>query len=75
MVPCFLLCIHHYRCFVSAPPSYAECVFGKVDIHDDEDNQYTRGDMAYAPVYTYYNWENPNGNPAVAPNTQMPTIQ
>ncbi|XP_071108217.1 arrestin domain-containing protein 3-like isoform X1 [Haliotis cracherodii] len=39
------------------PPSYAESVFGTVDIKDDADTKYTKGDMNYAPVYTYYNWE------------------
>ncbi|KAL4219676.1 hypothetical protein ACF0H5_022248 [Mactra antiquata] len=35
------------------PPSYQECVFGKVDtINDDE--PHTAGDKTYAPLYTYY---------------------
>ncbi|XP_076472508.1 arrestin domain-containing protein 3-like [Babylonia areolata] len=38
------------------PPSYNECVFGKVNIKDDEDNDHTRGNMDYAPVYPYYDW-------------------
>ena len=33
---------------------------GKVDIHEEGDNQYTHGDMNYAPIYTYYSW---NQNP------------
>ncbi|XP_013417424.1 arrestin domain-containing protein 3-like isoform X1 [Lingula anatina] len=37
-----------------APPSYAECVFGKVNIRDDEDNEHTTGDVEFTPVYTYY---------------------
>ncbi|KAL3865646.1 hypothetical protein ACJMK2_043012 [Sinanodonta woodiana] len=38
------------------PPSYAECVFGKVSTRDGDDNEYTMGDKDYAPVYTYYDW-------------------
>ncbi|KAK6180275.1 hypothetical protein SNE40_012462 [Patella caerulea] len=38
------------------PPSYAECVFGKVNIRDENDDEHTRGNMDYAPAYTYYNW-------------------
>ncbi|KAL5005445.1 hypothetical protein ScPMuIL_018901 [Solemya velum] len=38
------------------PPSYSECVFGKVNIKDENDSDHTRGDLNYAPVYTYYNW-------------------
>ncbi|CAH1798043.1 unnamed protein product [Owenia fusiformis] len=38
------------------PPTYAECVFGKSRIADDQDNQYTRGELDYAPIYTYYNF-------------------
>lgn len=41
------------------PPSYAQCVFGAVDIKDDEDNEYTKGDLNYAPVYPYYSWSQP----------------
>ncbi|XP_041369217.1 arrestin domain-containing protein 17-like [Gigantopelta aegis] len=40
------------------PPTYAECAFGKVNIKDDEDSEYTRGNLEYAPKYTYYNWGN-----------------
>ncbi|KAK3601187.1 hypothetical protein CHS0354_004388 [Potamilus streckersoni] len=38
------------------PPSYAECVFGKVSTKGDDDNEYTMGDKDFAPVYTYYDW-------------------
>ena len=44
--------------FFPAPPTYAECQFGKVNIKDDEDSEYTRGNLEYAPRYTYYNWGN-----------------
>ncbi|XP_064605367.1 arrestin domain-containing protein 3-like [Liolophura sinensis] len=46
------------------PPSYAECVSGKVNIRDEEDNEYTGGNLEYTPRYTYYNWEDSsNQNP------------
>lgn len=38
------------------PPSYNESVFGKVNVKDDDDSEHTRGDLDYAPVYTYYDW-------------------
>ncbi|KAK6179157.1 hypothetical protein SNE40_011577 [Patella caerulea] len=40
----------------SPPPSYADCVFGKVNIKEEEDNEYTGGNLDFAPKYTYYNW-------------------
>lgn len=40
---------------LEAPPSYAECVFGGVDIRDDEDDPETTGDMMFTPMYTYVN--------------------
>lgn len=42
--------------FLPAPPSYSECVFGKVNVKDEGDSQYTRGVLEFAPVYTYYDW-------------------
>ncbi|KAK6180221.1 hypothetical protein SNE40_012413 [Patella caerulea] len=49
------------------PPSYAECVFGKVNIRDENDDEHTRGNMEYAPpAYTYYNW-NQQSNNTIAP--------
>lgn len=41
---------------ISAPPSYSECVLGKVNVKDEDDNEYTHGVLEYAPVYTYYDW-------------------
>ncbi|CAH1796807.1 unnamed protein product [Owenia fusiformis] len=38
----------------SAPPSYAECVFGQVNTHDDEDETELGDSVNYAPVYTFY---------------------
>lgn len=42
--------------FFSAPPSYNECVFGKVNVKEEDDNEHTRGALDFAPVYTYYDW-------------------
>ncbi|ESP05157.1 hypothetical protein LOTGIDRAFT_227836 [Lottia gigantea] len=44
------------------PPSYAECNFGQVDIRDETDNEHTRGNMQYTPIYTYYNWNQHTDN-------------
>ncbi|XP_046556419.1 arrestin domain-containing protein 3-like [Haliotis rubra] len=38
------------------PPSYGECVFGKVDIKEEGESEHLQGDNRYAPVYTYYDW-------------------
>lgn len=38
------------------PPSYQECVFGKVGVADEDDNEHTGGDKDFAPSYTYYDW-------------------
>ncbi|XP_025077865.1 uncharacterized protein LOC112554340 [Pomacea canaliculata] len=38
------------------PPSYNECVFGKVNVKEEDDNEHTRGALDFAPVYTYYDW-------------------
>ena len=46
---------------VTAPPSYAECVTGKVDIREDGDSEYTHGDLNFAPAYTYYSWDQGQG--------------
>ena len=40
---------------ITAPPSYQECVLGKVDVTDDE-NKHVAGNMSYAPSYGYYDW-------------------
>ncbi|XP_053405237.1 arrestin domain-containing protein 3-like isoform X2 [Mercenaria mercenaria] len=37
------------------PPSYRECVLGRVDTMD-EDEQYAAGDRNFAPAYTYYDF-------------------
>lgn len=38
----------------SAPPSYEECMFGKMDVRSEDDNEYTGGDFEYAPKYPVY---------------------
>ncbi|XP_022332250.1 arrestin domain-containing protein 17-like [Crassostrea virginica] len=40
------------------PPSYNECVFGKSNIKEEDDSEYTQGQMDFAPAYTYYDWSN-----------------
>ncbi|XP_061179230.1 arrestin domain-containing protein 3-like [Saccostrea echinata] len=36
------------------PPTYSECVFGKTNIREEGDSEYTRGEMNFAPAYVYY---------------------
>ncbi|CAL1540948.1 unnamed protein product [Lymnaea stagnalis] len=38
------------------PPSYNECITGRYNTCDTGDDEHTRGNMEYAPVYTFYNW-------------------
>ncbi|XP_035658878.1 arrestin domain-containing protein 3-like [Branchiostoma floridae] len=38
------------------PPAYMQSVFGANNIRDDDDNEYTRGTLDYAPKYPYYDW-------------------
>ncbi|WAR01022.1 ARRD3-like protein [Mya arenaria] len=42
------------------PPSYAECVFGKVGVREDEDSDHMGGDVDFAPSYAYYDWSKSN---------------
>ncbi|XP_046581080.1 arrestin domain-containing protein 3-like [Haliotis rubra] len=37
-----------------SPPSYEECVFGRVNIKDKDDTDYTQGDLVFTPMYAYY---------------------
>ncbi|XP_041368772.1 arrestin domain-containing protein 2-like [Gigantopelta aegis] len=39
------------------PPTYEECVFGKVAIIEKDDNDHTKVEMNFAPHYIYYNWD------------------
>ncbi|XP_041373505.1 arrestin domain-containing protein 3-like [Gigantopelta aegis] len=52
------------------PPSYSECVFGKVNIKDEGDDEHTRGNLDYAPVYTYYDWGHTPSAPPPEPQHQ-----
>ncbi|GFR83465.1 arrestin domain-containing protein 3-like [Elysia marginata] len=52
------------------PPSYNECITGKVDIRD-EDDDHTYGELNFAPAYTYYNWgHSPAPLPAPLPENE-----
>ena len=50
----------------AAPPSYAECVLGKVTIQDDadEDAEFRQESYEWAPRYTYYDWSRPPADSA-----------
>ncbi|XP_071952910.1 arrestin domain-containing protein 3-like [Antedon mediterranea] len=55
-------------CTQEAPPSYAECVFGSVDIQDDEPGDMI-GVTAYTPMYSYvWNYEYRNPPPSYSVN-------
>ncbi len=41
---------------VISAPSYAESVFGPVNIKDEDDDEHTKGNMNFTPVYTFYSW-------------------
>lgn len=43
--------------FSPAPPSYETCLFGRVNIREDDDTDFTRGAMEFAPMYAFYDWE------------------
>ncbi|XP_046549336.1 arrestin domain-containing protein 3-like [Haliotis rubra] len=47
-------------------PTYAESTFGKVNIRDVDDTEYTKGDTDYAPMYAYYN-EGSRAEPSAPP--------
>lgn len=36
--------------------SYSECVFGKINIWEEDDFEYMWGEMDYVLVYIYYDW-------------------
>ena len=43
-------------------------MFGAVGVRDDEDSSYVHGRLDYAPLYTYYNWNQaPVGGATMAP--------
>ena len=39
--------------FFAAPPTYAECISGSVDIRDDDDDDEMLGDTRFTPMYAY----------------------
>lgn len=39
------------------PPTYAECMIGPQNIQDEEDNEYTQGNMEFVPRYPMYNFQ------------------
>ncbi|XP_064616922.1 arrestin domain-containing protein 3-like [Liolophura sinensis] len=40
-----------------SPPSYETCLFGRVNIREEDDTDFTRGAMEFAPMYAFYDWE------------------
>ncbi|XP_067002669.2 arrestin domain-containing protein 2 isoform X2 [Anabrus simplex] len=42
---------------VTNPPTYEECMQGKKDTRDEDDNEYTRGNMEFAPRYPTYQFQ------------------
>jgi len=40
----------------TAPPTFAESVFGPMNIQDAEDSQYILGNLSYVPRYPVYNF-------------------
>jgi len=41
-------------CPTLALPTYEECVMGKVQIKEEKDSDYVRGNLVWAPMYTTY---------------------
>jgi len=41
---------------ISVPMTYAESIFGQVFIKDEDDAEYTRGELHFVPKYTLYSW-------------------
>nr|XP_039254407.1 arrestin domain-containing protein 2-like isoform X2 [Styela clava] len=38
------------------PPSYVAATQGSTNVRDNDDNEFTMGEMSYTPHYTYYDW-------------------
>ena len=49
-----VLLLKHHLFFISAPPSYAECVSGGASI-DDEGDKKMLGDTSFTPMYPFVN--------------------
>ena len=64
----------------AAPPSYAQCVGGTVNVREEDDSEYTQGNMNWAPAYTYYSWQTPSAPPMegfgniAPPQPQAPVV-
>lgn len=43
--------------FIAAPATFSESMFGPKNIKDAGDNQYTQGNLEYAPRYPVFNFE------------------
>ncbi|XP_063442954.1 arrestin domain-containing protein 1-like [Mytilus trossulus] len=56
---------------LALPPSYAQCVFGKVDLKEDDDKD-TTSYSNWAPSYTYYDWSQTTNYGGMAPITVTP---
>ncbi|KAK3097174.1 hypothetical protein FSP39_007115 [Pinctada imbricata] len=44
--------------FNSLSVTYSDSIFGSVSIKEDDDPEYTRGNLHFTPVYTFYIWNN-----------------
>jgi len=53
----------------AAPPSYEECTTtGQVDIREEDDNEFLRGELSWRPKYPMYRQlSEPQGAAGVAP--------
>lgn len=43
--------------YLTVPSLYADSIFDKVSIRDEDDDEYIRGELHYAPKYIYYFWD------------------
>lgn len=48
---------------VSATPMLSEYFFGQRYVRDDDDDEFTQGDMYYTPLYVLYDFEKPKEKP------------
>ena len=55
---------------LTASPSYAECVFGKVDIKANKGDKHTT--QSWAPAYTYYHWNQQSDHQGLKPTVVSP---
>jgi len=59
-----------------APPAYEECVTtGHVDIREEQDNEYVRGELRWRPRYPMYRQlSEPQGPQLVAPTVNVDNV-